>query len=122
VCLARQAFSQISCLLDKAAAMQQRPYPKRSDGAMSHSRSDPDCGMFETSSILRPAVRAYLKGQPMTAKNIAALRTYLRLWVFAPDFDDDGVEALRQTVDGLASREAIEDWLATARKEWVSPL
>jgi hypothetical protein len=36
--------------------------------------------------------------------------------------DGDGVEALRQTVDGLASREAIEDWLATARKDWVSPL
>jgi hypothetical protein len=54
--------------------------------------------MYDTSGPLRPAVRAYLKGKPMT------------------------VEALRQMVYGLASREAIEDWLATARKDWVSPL
>jgi hypothetical protein len=92
------------------------------DGAMSHSRSDPDFWMYETSGVLRPAVTAYLKGKPMTAKDIAAMRTYLRVWIFAPEFDGEGVEALRQMVDGLASREAIEDWLATARKEWVSPL
>jgi hypothetical protein len=78
--------------------------------------------MYETSGVLRPAVRGYLKGTPMTAKDIAAIRTYLRVWVFAPEFDGDGVEALRKAVDGLASREAIEDWLAMARKEWVSPL
>ena len=69
-----------------------------------------------------PCGRAYLKGKPTTAKDIAAIRTYLRVWVFAPEFDGNGVEALRQTVDELASREAIEDWLAAARKEWVSPL
>jgi hypothetical protein len=80
--------------------------------------------MYETSGVLRPAVTANLKGNAMTAKDIAAIRvrTYLRVWIFAPEFDGDGVEALRQTVDGLASREAIEDWPATARKEWVSPL
>ena len=88
--------------------------------AMSHSH--PDFWMYETSGVLRPAVRTYLKGKRMTAKDIAAIRTYLRVWIFAPEFDSEGVEALRQTVDGLASREAIEDWLATARKEWVSPL
>ena len=90
------------------------------DGAMSHSRSDSDFWMYETNGVLRPAVRAYLKGKAMTAKDIAAIRTYLRVWVFSPEFDGDGVEALRQTVDGLASREAIERWLATARKEWVT--
>ena len=91
-------------------------------GGMSHSSSDPDFWMYETSGILRPAVRAYLKGKPLSAKNIAAIRAYLRVWIFAPEFDDDGVEALRQAVDGLASREAIEEWLAMARKEWISPL
>jgi hypothetical protein len=90
--------------------------------AVSHSRSDPDFWMYETSGVLRPAVRAYLKGKPMTAKDIAAIRTYLRVWIFAPEFDGEGVDALRRTVDGLASREAIEDWLAMARQEWVSPL
>jgi hypothetical protein len=84
--------------------------------------SNSDFWMCDTRGVLRPAIRAYLKGKPMTAKHIVAIRTYLRVWVFAPEFDGNGVEALRQTVDGLASREAIEDWLATARKEWVSPL
>ena len=78
--------------------------------------------MYETSGVLRPAVRAYLKGRPMTAKDIAAIRTYLRVWVFAPEFDGDGVEALRLTLDGLVSRKAIKDWLTQARKEWISPL
>jgi hypothetical protein len=27
----------------------------------------------------------------------------IRQWVFAPEFDSEDVEALRQTVDGLAS-------------------
>jgi len=91
-------------------------------GAMSHSRSYSDLWMYDTSGVLRPAVRAYLKGKPMTAKHIAAFRVYLRVWIFAPEFVGDGVEALRQAVDGLASREAIEEWLAMARKEWISPL
>jgi hypothetical protein len=75
---------------------------------MSHfcCRSDPPFldVRDQTSGVLRPAIRAYLKGKPMTAKGIAAIRTQLRMWVFAPEFDGDGVEALRQTVDGLASR------------------
>jgi hypothetical protein len=37
------------------------------DGAMSHSRSDSDFWMYETSGVLRPAVRAYLKGKAMTS-------------------------------------------------------
>jgi hypothetical protein len=95
---------------------------RRDVGAMSHSRSYSDFWMYDTSGVLRPALSAYLKGKPMTAKHIAAFRVYLRVWIFAPEFVGDGVEALRQAVDGLASREAIEDWLAMARKEWISPL
>jgi hypothetical protein len=65
---------------------------------MSHSRSDPDFWMYDTSGVMRPAVTAYLKGKPMTAKDIAAMRIYLRVWIFAPEFDGgEGVEALRQT-------------------------
>jgi hypothetical protein len=95
---------------------------RRDVGAMSHSRSYSDFWMYDTSGVLRPALSAHLKGKPMTAKHIAAFRVYLRVWIFAPEFVGNGVEALRQAVDGLASREAIEDWLAMARKEWISPL
>jgi hypothetical protein len=89
---------------------------------MNDSPSDPDVWMYETIGVLHPAVRAYLKGKPMTAKDIAAVRAYLTVWIFAPEFVGDGVEALRQAVDGLTSRRAIKDWLAMARKEWISPL
>jgi hypothetical protein len=44
------------------------------------------------------------------------------VWIYALEFVGEGVEALRQGVDGLTSRKAIEDWLTTARKEWISPL
>ena len=77
--------------------MRQRPHPTLADGAMSRSRSDPDFWMYETSGVMRPAVTAYLKGKPMTAKHIAAFRVYLRVWIFTPEFVGDGVEALRQT-------------------------
>ena len=90
--------------------------------SLAHSPSPPDVWMHDTSGVLRPAVKAYLKGKPMTVKDIAAVRTYLRVWIFSPEFDDEGVEALRQAADGLTSREAIEDWLAHARKEWISPV
>ena len=92
------------------------------DGAMSHSHSDPDFWMYETSGVLRPAVEAYLNGKPMTAEEVAAIRTYLRVWIFAPEFVADGVEGLRQSVDELTSREAIDDWLMKAREEWIGPL
>jgi hypothetical protein len=78
--------------------------------------------MHETSGVVRPAVTAYLKGNPMTAKDIAAMRAYLTVWIFAPEFVRDGVGALRQTVEGLINRETIEDCLALARKEWISPI
>ena len=58
----------------------------------------------------------------MTAKDIAAIRAYLRVWIFAPEFAGHGIEALRQTVEALTSRKAIDDWLAIAREEWISPL
>jgi hypothetical protein len=79
---------------------------RRDVGAMS---SHSDFWMYDTSGVLRPAVKAYLKGKPMTAQYIAAFRVYLRVWIFTPEFVGDGVEALRQAVDGLASREAIEE-------------
>jgi hypothetical protein len=50
------------------------------------------------------------------------MRAYLKVWIFSPEFVGDGVEALRQAVDDLTSRKAIEAWLAMARREWISPV
>jgi hypothetical protein len=89
---------------------------------MSHSQSNSDVWMYDASGLVRPAVNAYLNGKPMTAKNIAAMRAYLKVWIFSPEFVGDGVEALRQAVDDLTSRKAIGAWLAMARREWISPV
>jgi hypothetical protein len=89
---------------------------------MSNSYSNSDVWMYDASGLVRPAVTAYLTGKPMTAKNIAAMRAYLKVWIFSPEFVGDGVEALRQTVDGLTNRTAIDGWLAMARREWISPV
>lgn len=38
----------------------------------------PGFWMNETSGVLRPAVEAYLRREPMTPNQIAAMRAYLR--------------------------------------------
>lgn len=77
--------------------------------------------MHETSGVLRPAVEAYLQGDPMTGEHIAAMRAYLRQWIFAPVWEGD-VADLRTRIDGLTSREAIAAWLVDADELGIDPL
>lgn len=77
--------------------------------------------MHETSGVLRPAVEAYLKGQPMSDEHIAAMRAYLRQWMAGP-WEGETVDALRAGVDQLTSRQAIRDWLRQAEVEGIDPL
>ena len=76
----------------------------------------------ETSGVLAPAVKAYLEHDELTEQEIAALRAYFRQWVNAPAFQGADVEALRRTVDGLTSRQAIERWLGKAIDAGIDPL
>jgi hypothetical protein len=77
--------------------------------------------MNETSGILRPAVEAYLTGQPMTDGQIAAMRAYFRQWV--EGFPIDAMMAeLKIKVDGVVSREAISMWLYDAVELGIDPL
>jgi hypothetical protein len=81
----------------------------------------PGYWMYETSGVLRPAIKAYLNRQPMTDAQIGAMRAYLRQWAAGP-WLSPGIEALRAKVDGLMSRVAIDDWLDAALAEGIDPL
>lgn len=84
--------------------------------------SAPGYWMYETSGVLRPAVEAYLNRRPMSKKQIAAMRAYLRQWIAASDWRGDEVERLRGRIDFLVSRGAIDLWLADAVQYGIDPL
>ena len=77
--------------------------------------------MHETSGVLRPAVEAYLSGRPMTEDQIAAMRAYLRRWIYAPGWDGE-IDELRERIEGLISRKAITAWLDDAGAIGIDPL
>lgn len=84
--------------------------------------SAPGFWMHETSGVLRPAVEAYLTGATMRPDQIAAMRAYLRQWIFAPVWQGDEIAELRRRVDGLTSREMISVWLGDAVACGIDPL
>ena len=84
--------------------------------------STPGYWMHEMSGALRPAVEAYLHDEPMTARQIAAFRAYLRQWIAYDWKGDEALQALRLGVDRINSREAIDDWLELAIELCIDPL
>lgn len=82
----------------------------------------PGYWMHETGDVLRPAVEAYLNGATMRPEQIAAMRAYLRQWIFAPAWQGDYVIELRNRIDTLTSREAICAWLNNAEEWGIDPL
>ena len=82
----------------------------------------PGYWMHETSGALRPAVEAYLRGEEMTAGQIAAMRAYLRQWIMSPLWTGSRIHALRAVIDTLTTRDAISAWLAAAGAEGIDPL
>lgn len=88
----------------------------------SGAQTVPGFWMHETSGVLRPAVEAYLTGAPMTREQIAAMRAYLRQWIFVPCWRGRTVRFLRRAINDLTSREGIRAWLALAEQEGIDPL
>jgi len=91
----------------------------------------PGYWMHETTGVVRPAVEAYLTGGHMTAMHVAALRAYLRQWIMSPawdvnphatETDREILAELRQGVDRLHTRRAIELWLYEADAVGIDPL
>lgn len=82
----------------------------------------PGYWMHETTGVLRPAVEAYLSRTEMSREQIAAMRAYLRQWIFAPGWRGREVRFLRHAIDDLTSREAIHSWLMIAEQAGIDPL
>jgi hypothetical protein len=83
----------------------------------------PGYWMHETSGVLAPAIKAYLEAKPLTDTEIATIRAYLRQWIIAPVWlPGPGLERLRQGVNGLTTRAAIDRWLKEAIHEGTDPL
>ena len=85
--------------------------------------NEPGYWMDETTGALRPAVQAYLRGEPMTQFQVAAMRAYLRQWIEARVWGRGiGIDRLRRRVNGLLSREDISEWLDEAETVGIDPL
>ena len=82
----------------------------------------PGYWMHETSGALRPAIVAYLSGRPMTADHVATMRAYLRQWIYAPAWRGAGIGELRERIEALTTRGAIEAWLDDAADLGIDPL
>jgi hypothetical protein len=76
--------------------------------------------MYEASGVLVPVVWRYLRHEPMTDADIAMMRAYLRQWIAAPGWC--GVDDLRQRIDTLTTRHAIDSWLEDALDAGIDPL
>lgn len=84
---------------------------------------EPGYWMYESTGVLRPAVEAYLRGDDMTPDQIAAMRAYLRQWIYAPHWRGSPyLEALRRTVDGLKTPDAITAWRNLALGIGMDPI
>lgn len=84
---------------------------------------EPNYWMYETSGVLRPAVEAYLRNEPMTLNQIGAMRAYLRQWIGSPVWHGgEEIEQLRLDVESIVSRDDIHKWLAKADELAIDPL
>jgi hypothetical protein len=82
----------------------------------------PGYWLCEITGVLRPAVEHYLRGEPLSPKDVAAFRAYLRQWIAAPAWQGPRVAELRAAIDGLTSRAAFDLWLEIAVDEGLDPL
>jgi len=86
-------------------------------------RTPPDYWRNEIGSDLRPAVLAYLHGDPLSEHQIATLHAYLHQWIWADVWARDRrISRLRRQVDDLTSRTVISWWLADAVEAGIDPL
>jgi len=82
----------------------------------------PGFWMNETSGVLRPAVEAYLKHEPMSPEQIGAMRAYLRQWINADAWAGPLIDPLRTGIDLIATRADITRWLDLAMDAGIDPL
>jgi hypothetical protein len=81
----------------------------------------PGYWMHETSGVLRPVVEDYLNGRPLTPRQVATMRAYLRQWINGP-WKGPMIDVLRTQIEEITSREDIHIWLDRALHEGIDPL
>ena len=86
-----------------------------------NSENVPGFWMNEVSGILAPAVKAYLRGEPLDVTQVSYLRAYLRQWIAAPGWAGHGVDMLRESIDGLTDRASIAAWVDAAIDIGIDP-
>jgi hypothetical protein len=84
--------------------------------------NEPGFWMNEKSGALHDAVEAYLFNAVLAPEHIAALRAYLRQWIAVDTWQGPRVAELRNMVEGLTTREAVDRWIAIAVAENMDPL
>jgi hypothetical protein len=82
----------------------------------------PGYWMNETSGELRPVIENYLTGGHMTAREVAIMRVYLRLWMSSDHWRGPMIDPLRTQIDHIVDRDDIERWLDRAMNEGIDPL
>ena len=82
----------------------------------------PKFWQYETSGVLKPVVIAYLEGTPLTDRDIAIMRAYLKQWVDSPVWSGPPIYALRVNVRKIRSRDDINTWLEAALDAGIDPL
>jgi hypothetical protein len=85
----------------------------------------------ETGGELALAMKRYLEGQPLTVRDIALLRAYLRRWVDASAWDSNPhmtdescatLALLRRQAREITTRDAIDQFVADATEFGMDPL
>lgn len=76
---------------------------------------DKPCG------LLRPAVEAYLNGEPLTLQDCAAIRAYLREWFIGP-WHGEAIRHLKDEIATIVDRGSFTAWLAEAADEGIEPI
>ena len=95
------------------------------------SPAAPNYWRFEVGGELVPAVMRLIGNEPLSERDIAAIRAYCRQWIGSPVWDSNphqdaaaaaALATLRAAVDGLTTAAAIRAWVRLADDEGMDPL
>ena len=83
----------------------------------------PGYWMYEIGEQLKPAVVAYLNNLPLTSRQVAVIRAYLKQWIEADGWSPTfGLTRLRSSVNEIQTQADIRAWLSQAEEESIDPL
>ena len=87
--------------------------------------------MYEESGVLSAAVKAYLNGERLTARQVRLMRLYLKQWIDSPVWDENPhapaetrreLAELRGLADAIETERDVADWIERALDSGIDPL